>query len=335
MSLGCGRFERREVNSCCIEPRAGRFYPKGLLKGLPNVFKINVEPFRCAGVEPEELTVDFNHPLADKPLEMGVTVRAVEDKPLDRGGRVIDWMEVITNGPGMQVRSNGKPTDFFSDDPFCRQDDQNDSVFYEKPRLVTHIDEKAQETIRSLYGTLLKPGMRVLDLMSSWRSQVPPSLKLSGLTGLGLNQEEMAQNPQLTECLVHDLNRNPGLPFEDQTFDAVICTVSVEYLIRPFEVFEDVARILKPGGLFVHTFSNRWFPPKAIRVWTELSEFERMGLVLEYFMKSGAYENLETYSCRGWPRPESDRHYPDILTGDPVYAVWGRTAGQGARGARH
>jgi ubiquinone/menaquinone biosynthesis C-methylase UbiE len=133
----------------------------------------------------------------------------------------------------------------------------------------------------------------------------------------------MEDNPQLTGHVVHDLNMDPRLPFGDQTFDAVICSVSVEYMTNPFIVFLDVARILKPEGYFVHTFSNRWFPPKAIRMWTELNEFERMGLVLEYFLGSGAYENLKTYSARGWPRPVTDRYYAQIHTADPVYAVWG------------
>jgi SAM-dependent methyltransferase len=167
--------------------------------------------------------------------------------------------------------------------------------------------------------------MHVLDLMSSWRSHVPESLPLGSLVGLGLNAEEMADNPQLTEYVVYDLNTDPRLPFEDRRFDAVICTVSVEYMTRPFEVFRDVARILRPEGLFIHTLSNRWFPPKAIRIWEELSEFERMGLVSEYFLESGSYDNLKTYSARGWPRPETDRYYPGLLTADPVYAVLGQT----------
>ena len=45
------------------------------------------------------------------------------------------------------------------------------------------------------------------------------------------------------------------------------CCVSVDYLVRPVEVFADVARVLRPGGLFVCTFSNRCFPTKAIRGW--------------------------------------------------------------------
>jgi SAM-dependent methyltransferase len=324
LTLDNRQFERRRINGHQIEPRLGRFYPKGLLKGLPNVFPNNIEPFRCVGMQSSHLTVDFNHPLAGRDVELDVTIRDVREKSTDRGGRLTDWMETITDGPGMQVRCNGSPTDFFSDTPFVRPDEDDDRIFYEQPRLVTHVDSQAIETISALYGEVLKPGMRVLDLMSSWRSHVPESLQLTSLVGLGLNREEMENNPQLTRHVVHDLNTDSRLPFDDQAFDAVICSVSVEYMTHPFEVFQDVARILKPEGPFIHNFSNRWFPPKAIRLWTELSEFERMGVVIEYFLRSGAYKNLETYSARGWPRPVTDRYYPQMTTADPVYAVWGQ-----------
>jgi len=224
----------------------------------------------------------------------------------------------------MQGRYNGRATDFFSDRPFARSDEADDAVFYKVPRLITHVDSEAQKTIGTLYGQLLRPGMRVLDLMGSWRSHVPDSLELAALVGLGMNRAEMADNPELTDFVVHDLNGRPRLPFEDHTFDAVICSVSVEYMTRPFEVFADVARILKPNGYFINTFSNRWFPAKAIHLWTELSEFERMGLVLEYYLQTKTYRNLETVSARGWPRPDTDRYYPEILTSDPVYGVWGQ-----------
>ena len=320
------QFECREINSHKVEPRSGRFYPKGLLKGVSGVHPNNVTPFRCSKVTPTELTIDFNHPLAEKAVNLKVTVDDVRTKNGDHGGRLEDWMEVLTNGPGMQGRYNGSATDFFSGNPFARTDEKDDALFYKEPRLINHIDSQAIEIIGTLYGNLLQPGMRVLDLMSSWRSHVPESLELASLVGLGMNSKEMADNPRLTDFVVHDVNADPKLPFEDQSFDAVICTVSVEYMTKPIEVFADVARILKPNGYHIHTFSNRWFPPKAIRLWTELSEFERMGLVLEYYLETGAYRNLQTYSARGWPRPETDRYYPEMLMADPVYAVWGQRA---------
>ena len=318
------QFERKKINGHDIEPRFGRFYPKGLLKNLPGVYDGNIEPFRCIGATPPGLKVDLNHPLAGKDLQLKVTINEVREKQWDRGGRLMDWMETITDGPGMQARFDKRPTEFFSNGAFTRADGEKDNIFYAKPRLVNHIDSKADEIITGLYGRLLEPGMKVLDLMSSYSSHVPESLELASLVGLGMNKEELEKNPRLTGHVVHDLNVEPRLPFDDETFDAVICSVSVEYMTRPFEVFSDAARILKPEGSFVHTFSNRWFPPKVISLWQELTEFERMGLVLEYFLGSGAYSNLETYSSTGWPRPETDRYYPDLMTADPVYAVWGR-----------
>jgi hypothetical protein len=49
-----------------------------------------------------------------------------------------------------------------------------------------------------------------------------------------------------------------------------------------------------------------------------------MGLVLEYFIRSGRFKDLHTYSIRGLPRPHNDKYYPDLRYSDPVYAVWGR-----------
>ena len=40
------------------------------------------------------------------------------------------------------------------------------------------------------------------------------------------------------------------LPFESNSFDAVICTVSVEYLIDPLAVFEEVSRVSANRWLF-------------------------------------------------------------------------------------
>jgi len=304
-------------------PHLGRFYPKGLLVG----FSGNPTPFRCIGTGNGIFTADFNHPLAGFTLALEVVVREIQQKRGEKGGECLDWLDILTTGPGIQARRPGLPTDFFADAPFHREDDGRDDSFYAQPRLVSHVDTRAQAAIAALYGRLLKPGSAVLDLMSSWQSHLPSGLGLERLVGLGLNEEELNQNPRLTERLVHDLNQDPRLPFPEGQFDAVICNLSVEYLVRPFEVFGEVARVLKPGGLFIQTFSSRWFPPKVVKIWTELHEFERVGLVLEYFLRSGAFGNLKTFSSRGWPRPQNDRYFPQMRLSDPVYAVWGEKLG--------
>ncbi len=123
--------------------------------------------------------------------------------------------------------------------------------------------------------------------------------------------------------MVHDLNENPILPYKAESYDAVVCTVSIEYLVDPETVFKEIGRILSSGGMFIVTFSNRWFPEKVINIWNDLHEFERMGLVMEYFQKSDMFTDFETYSIRGLARPTSDKYFPELMDSDPVYAVWG------------
>jgi SAM-dependent methyltransferase len=318
------RVEGRLSDGTACRPRYGRFYPRGILQGVSGVFRGNIEPFRCTAVAKSGIEADFNHPLADIDLMFEARICDVREKFEEHGGSLNDWAEQITTGPGMQARCNGEPTDFFTSKAFDRGDPADDRLFYRQPRFVQHIDARAIETIQRLYARLIPEDSRVLDLMSSWTSHLPDSLKTRSVDGLGLNAEELAANQRLSRRVVQDLNRDTHLPFDDGAFDAAVCTVSVEYLTRPFDVFEEMARVLAPGGIFIVTFSNRWFPPKAIRVWTEIHPFERMGLVREYFSRSGRFAKLETFSSQGWPRPDDDKYAGQMLFSDPVFGVWGR-----------
>src|SRR4051794_41795830 len=127
-----------------------------------------------------------------------------------------------------------------SDSPFARADESDDAGFYAFPRRLVHIEPGAIEALRAWYATVLPGGATVLDLMSSWRSHLPDGL--GPVTGLGMNADEMTDNPQLDRSVVHDLNREPRLPFDDESFDAVVCAVSMQYLVHPVEVLTDVQR---------------------------------------------------------------------------------------------
>ncbi len=189
---------------------------------------------------------------------------------------------------------------------FRRIDESRDELFYSSPRFVVHIDDRAIATVGEIYARLLPQGGAILDLMSSWRSHLPAQLCPARVVGLGLNRAEMADNPALTEIVVHSLNDDPRLPFRDGEFDAAVITVSIQYLIRPVEVFAGVGRVLKPGAPLVVTFSNRMFPTKAVAVWHHLGEHDRVDLVARYFMDSGAFENIDVIDRSAAADPPSD-----------------------------
>lgn len=75
-----------------------------------------------------------------------------------------------------------------------------------------------------------------------------------------MNEYELSQNPQLSSFIVRDLNIEPVLPFEDASFDKVTCVVSVDYLNKPKEIFNEIGRVLRPGGECMLAMSNRYVP---------------------------------------------------------------------------
>ncbi|HMG26175.1 MAG TPA: methyltransferase domain-containing protein [Acidimicrobiia bacterium] len=200
-------------------------------------------------------------------------------------------------------------------EPFSRMDPEDDAVFYSLARKVVHLEPGAIEALRGVYAERFPPGATVLDLMSSWRSHLPDGL--GRVVGLGMNAEEMEANPQLDERVVHDLNREPHLPFPDGSFDAVACAVSVQYLVHPFEVFADVRRVLAPRGAVVVSFSNRCFPTKAVALWLAGDDDDHRLVVRTYLERSGFAEV-------GDERVET----PD----DPLFVVSGRAADHGPGG---
>ncbi|HEX5586529.1 MAG TPA: methyltransferase domain-containing protein [Acidimicrobiia bacterium] len=202
----------------------------------------------------------------------------------------------------------------FPDDFFARADPGSDGAFYAPPRLVTHIDDRAIAAVGDLYEELDVSG-DVLDLMGSWVSHFRAAPRR--LTVLGMNAAELDANPQAAAAVVHDLNADPRLPFDDASFDDAVCCVSVDYLVEPVAVFREVGRVLRPGGRFVCTFSNRCFPTKAIRGWLMASDQQRCAIVARYFALA-----------QGWEEPIVETRVSAARGfgfGDPLFAVWSRS----------
>lgn len=316
------RFIRKTVAGRRISPHAGRFYPMGMLSGLPGVFPQTINPFRVLGIDGNNMTLDRNHPLAGRELALETRVLRVEDKRSETGGQMHHWLEEICNwGPGMQAPLPEGPTQFVDDRFFVRTDQSGDDTFYSKPRLIGHVDATASENLKRAYSRFLKPGMCVLDLMASVQSHLPQEMDLE-VVGLGMNLAEMEQNPRLAASVVHDLNAAPHLPGEIGTFDAVVCSLSLEYLTDPLAVLNSVRQHLKPGGWVLVGFSNRWFPTKAVEGWLDLHDFERMGFVRQLLHEAGCGEKGQTMSFRNYPRPYQDHHFFETHgLGDPIFVV--------------
>ena len=321
VTLPRAEFAARYADGTPLEPKPGRFYPANWFPDsdrrgwLPTV--------RCTAASAMGLTVDARHPLADRPLKLSAKVVGALSDPTDR--MPIDWLSDLAAGPGMQACHAGQPTDFLDDESYRRPDEAPDPQFYAPARIVAHIDSRAQRTVGAVYGEIIPEDGRVLDLMSSVHSNLADGQRMGACYGLGLNGQEMAENPVLDGAVLADLNTERAIPFADGSFDAAVCTVSIDYLTDPVRTVGEVARLLKPGAAFAVGFSNRWFPPKVTRLWTQLNPFEQMALVVQYMETAGGFTDIETRSYRGYPRPMDDPYYKQITTSDPIFAVIGRT----------
>jgi SAM-dependent methyltransferase len=201
---------------------------------------------------------------------------------------------------------------------FSRQDEADDANFYAMPRMVVHLDDKAVSLVKDIARRHMPPmQVRVLDLMSSFRSHLPEDRPYREVVGLGMNASEMQANPQLTHSLVHDLNKDPHLPFSTGYFDVVINTVSIQYLTQPTAVYREVARVLRPAGVSIVIFSDRMFPTKAVRVWRDGDDEDHIALVQEYHRLAGGFRNIQVERYPGgsssWFRGAQD----------PLFAVIG------------
>lgn len=288
--------------------KLGRFYPAMILnteEDLPG------ELFRVVKLDGSDFIADFNHPLASHAVTFGS--EAISDTACGSTSpsELIRWA-------GIEVPLPEGDVDFHDPDAFKRDDATVDTEFFASPRKVMHVDSVCAERITAFYREHLASTDAVFDLMAAWRSHLPAHA--GPVTGLGMNAEEMADNPQLQSCVCHDLNTSPRLPFEDATFEAVINTVSIEYLTQPLAVLQDVQRILKPGGKLLITFSNRFFPPKATALWKRLHPVERLGWVVQC-LHAASFADIRTRVERGLKRDPSDRYAQQFKEMDPLFAV--------------
>ncbi|KAJ6812867.1 uncharacterized protein M6B38_146025 [Iris pallida] len=205
----------------------------------------------------------------------------------------------------------------FKDEDFSRYDESPDNFFYSEPRFVTHIDDPAIAALTKYYSKVFPPsntpGVSLLDLCSSWVCHYPAGYRQDRIVGMGMNEEELKRNPVLTEYIVQDLNLDPKLPFDDNSFDVITNVVSVDYLTKPIDVFKEMQRILKPGGLSIISFSNRCFWTKAISIWTSTGDADHAWIVGAYFHYAGGFEP-----------PVAVDISPNPGRSDPMYVVYSR-----------
>jgi len=162
-----------------------------------------------------------------------------------------------------------------------------------------HADKAFRIKLTSLYDDLINDGDVVLDMMSSHVSHLPKK-QLGRVDVHGMNQDELLANTARIQTngniFLRNLNETPsflGLINTNASYDAILCCVGVQYLEEAEAVFAEVGRILKPGGVVVVSFTNRFFYQKALTGWIERGMSGRATLVCDYLRAAGGFGEVE------------------------------------------
>ena len=146
----------------------------------------------------------------------------------------------------------------YSDDDFSRTDESDDSIFYDEPRFVHHIDEYARKSLTDFYDIIMKykldryGNIDVLDIASSWVTHYPDSVIKNdnvNIKGIGMNVAELEQNPAFksgNDYVVQDLNKNVKIDksfADDESFDIITCAVSIDYFVTTKGMFKFVCNV--------------------------------------------------------------------------------------------
>ena len=67
----------------------------------------------------------------------------------------------------------------------------------------------------------------------------------------------------------------------------------MQYVVHPISVFQEIGRVLRPNRSCIVSFSDRYFPTKAVSIWSKDSDMEHAQLVAHYFNGSGVFGPLK------------------------------------------
>jgi len=119
------------------------------------------------------------------------------------------------------------------------EDHWDDRAFRE--RILDHLSQQAMEVLE------LGAGAGVVEQMD-FREE---AARVCGIDP----DERVVRNPHLDEAKV---GVGEAIPYPDASFDLVFACNVLEHLERPRAVFQEVRRVLRPGGVFLAKTPNRW-----------------------------------------------------------------------------
>jgi ubiquinone/menaquinone biosynthesis C-methylase UbiE len=125
-----------------------------------------------------------------------------------------------------------------------------DRYYYSKPGFVG-----GTELFHALCELHFIEGQPILEVGAGPANPTTSFLsELGPVIGLDVSDEVLG-NPNLTEAWVY---RGGTMPFPDQSFGLCVSNYALEHVANPRAHFQQISRVLKPGGAYCFRTPNRW-----------------------------------------------------------------------------
>ena len=311
-----------------LQFRLGRYYPRSILNNSGMTLPKGYAYGRIMQISGENLVIDFNHPLAGKDVLLTLQVQSIYPNDKDLKPPKQDLKTVIWGkGIGMQDSLTHPHKDLLDDQAFRRIDENDDALYFAEPDLKPFWDTNALRVISNLYDRLIPHQAHILDLMAGVHSPIEDCVnKPARLTCAGLNPVELQHNPVCDEKQVLNVNRIISLPYHSHQFDTVLIHAAIEYVTQPELLIREIHRILKPSGLLIISFTNRYVENKAIQAWRDALPYERFRHIITYLSANDLFNQIEAFSWLGLRYAENMKPPHSMSDYEPIGLVVGKTS---------
>ncbi len=144
------------------------------------------------------------------------------------------------------------------------------------------------------------------------------------VTGLGGRPDELSRNDGLSHRVLADLNAEPSLPFRSDFFDGAVFFFGVETLHTPDAVFEEVARVLKPGAVFLVVYSPVTDEARSHSRWKLMEDQDRLSTVVSSFEKGKSFGPVTAYGTKKRYRSEASRKHRPVREQAHVWIAYAK-----------
>jgi SAM-dependent methyltransferase len=117
------------------------------------------------------------------------------------------------------------------------------------------------------------PGRRVLDIGCRYGALTRAYVEGNDVVGVDVDRDALAEAAKLGIATVWGDADEP-LPFEDASFDVVVCGELLEHIRDPAGLVAEARRVLRPGGTFVGSVPNGYRLKNRLRFLLGISPHE-------------------------------------------------------------